>query len=226
VVGVRLRHISSGLAVTVLILFALLRWADATFADASADSTFESYSQLPPELGDGTIRWKDRVVIAVSVLPIEQADFDHPEQLSRSAQLQFAALSSTIYAKTLADASGLRYSAAVGTTISVNVVGQILPVERPSSSATTRTLGIVRNDGAGQAICSLRLTWAGGFIQFAWIEIKSSASKIDGERCLSELIWRSFGFPGKSKASDLWVDQTLSESEKVNLIKRLYGREP
>jgi hypothetical protein len=194
----------------------------------SEPSAFESYSGLPTTLDGRTIRWKNDVHVTVTLPPIDKVgNFDDLGQLRDMASLQMAALASTLYAKELASAAGLQYLGEGDgqSSISVNVVDQLQPVSRVSQSATTHVVGIVKQDSVGQDLCSLRLTWLGRFIQFAWIEIKSSAPESDGKRCVSELIWRSFGFLGTSEIADPWVDDVLPESDKVELVKRLYAED-
>jgi len=196
--------------------------ADDT-APTISDDTQLAYYATPPDVPDGNfIRWQGAIAIAVP-LPV----LDLSVASTEAIHLQYTVLSeSLLYTKRMATAARLRFPDASldPTPISVTIVDQLRPLQRRIVSAMATTLGIVRRDASGRPLCSLLLTWHKARIQLAWIEIESSVTPDEANRCLKELIWRAFGFPGHSESEHDWVDERLSEERKLELVKQLYGR--
>jgi hypothetical protein len=130
------------------------------------------------------------------------------------------------YAYQLAEAAGLKigFTSQQPPTLSIRVVDQVAPVPSITTSSTAWTAGLTRQNKAFDRICSLVVEWMGPYIRRASIEIWANISVPDAERCVDDLVWRSFGFLGSGDPRSTWSDEALSREQKLAMVRVLYIR--
>ena len=196
----------------------------AANGDSQADSLLNAYSAVPNFPNQYRIEWRSDIAIDASLpdytandiwkLPTDREMFD---ELIKDYAFS--------YALSLAKAVNLSSRLVVDRTranffikSTDNIVGEVY-----ENSPSGHLQRIIRTSSNGRNVCSLALEWRERGIRAATIEISVAADERYTRRCIFELVWRAFGFLGGDGGTGDWLDKSLTEQEKISLLKRRYN---
>jgi hypothetical protein len=202
-----------------LVLFGMCRFSRGD--PAQSDDLFHAYTSAPG--GGPQIKWQGAISIDAT-MPTTRFSGAEITLTQRDIADDFIQGYGFQYAVKLTHPAGIEPHFELDRsrmTFAIKSADEVTPVSF-GESLSGKTFGVMRVSDDNRPLCSLIVEWRGAFIRTAAINVRVSASRSEVVRCINELVWRSFGFLGDMGEPTTWLDQTLTEDQKIKLLKRLY----
>jgi hypothetical protein len=200
--------------------------AEPTAAQEATDALYDSFTITPATPAGQAPRWQKEIVFYLHLLSDDRNSGDLLQDLlddGRNDDVLFDSF--FFYVRQLASNTSLDNRPTIDGNRAGLLIIEVENVEIPRRvDSRNQAAAFLRKGPNGERLCSLSVQWRDRAIQKAIIYVAGNVETAVAKRCVSEFIWRSFGFLGGSTSPTSWLDEALSEQQKVDFLKRLYAR--